>query len=77
MELTPEANAAVDKYCKSRSIQKKYAVQKVLTWWGEQDDTLKGLILDLVRGPDKKALARQCLERLANPPPSDRKRRPA
>lgn len=48
VELTPEANVAVDQVCTKMGMHKKVVVSRILQWFADQPQDMTGVILGLV-----------------------------
>ena len=51
IELSPEAQGAVNDACKRAGMKKRELVARVLRWFADQDDEIRALVLGSTSGP--------------------------
>lgn len=65
IELTPEAQKAVDDACDKWGMKKRELVARTLRWFAGQDDEIQTLVLGLIPPSVAPMVARQLLETMA------------
>jgi hypothetical protein len=66
IELSPEAQQAVDDACDKAGMKKRELVARVLRWFAGQDDEIRALVLGAIPKSVAPMVARHLLEDLAN-----------
>ena len=65
IELSPEAQQAVDDACDMAGMKKRELVARVLRWFAAQDDEIRALVLGSIPKSVAPMVARHLLESLA------------
>jgi hypothetical protein len=65
IELSPEAQQAVDDACDRAGMKKRELVARVLRWFAAQDDEIRALVLGSIPKSVAPMVARHLLESLA------------
>jgi hypothetical protein len=65
IELSPEAQEAVDDACDRAGMKKRELVARVLRWFAAQDDEIRALVLGSIPKSIAPMVARHLLESLA------------
>ena len=65
IELSPEAQRAVDDACDMAGMKKRELVARVLRWFAAQDDEIRALVLGSIPKSVAPMVARHLLESLA------------
>ena len=64
IELSPEAQGAVNDACKRAGMKKRELVARVLRWFADQDDEIRALVLGAIPKSVAPMVARHLLETL-------------
>ena len=62
IELSPQAQQAVDEACDKAGMKKRELVARVLTWFSGQDDEIRALVLGSIPKSVAPMVARHLLE---------------
>ena len=65
IELSPEAQKAVDEACDVAGMKKRELVARVLRWFASQDDEIRALVLGSIPKSIAPMVARHLLESMA------------
>ena len=65
IELSPEAQGAVDEACEKAGMKKRELVARVLRWFAGQDDEIRALVLGSIPKSVAPMVARHLLEVMA------------
>ena len=65
IELSPEAQEAVDAACDKAGMKKRELVARVLRWFSAQDDDIRALVLGAIPKSVAPLVARHLLEQMA------------
>jgi hypothetical protein len=65
IELSPEAQSAVDDACDKAGMKKRELVARVLRWFAGQDDEIRALVLGAIPKSVAPMVARHLLESMA------------
>ena len=65
IELSPEAQQAVDDACDKSGMKKRELVARVLRWFAGQDDEIRALVLGAIPKSVAPMVARHLLESMA------------
>lgn len=66
IELSPDAQRAVDHACDKAGMKKRELVARVLRWFAGQDDEIRALVLGSIPKSVAPMVARHLLETMAN-----------